>query len=810
MPLDTEKSEMAILSGAPDIQTLIASIPVPALIMSESGDIAFLNDACAKLLATDQVDLRGNPFDAKWFSDPDRDMPKLHETLNNLTNLQTEHNSLKMNLRDVAGKDHFIELSVSLLTNPEQNTVSYLAIMTEISHRSDPEPEISMRESERKYKALFENAGDAICLLENNRVVECNEKALRIFGCPRELLIGKTLFNFAPESQIDDVWSEDDRCRLIDLALQHKPQLFEWKYIRDDGTELDAEVSLNRLNLPDSTLIVAIFHDISDRRETEDVFFEVMQTSDDIVRAIPSGLFICEYEAPDKLILLHGNPEAQRLTGIVTEDHKGAELADLWSNLRNTGFEQNLVEVAKTGQVFESDQFLCRQNGLKATYRIRAFSLPRNRLAVAFEDISERKHAEGELLKTKQQIELANQQLRDALEQQKVLAQDALAANKAKNEFLANISHEIRTPMNAIIGFSEILVEQDLKQEELGYVNLIRDSSQTLLKVINDILDFSKMETGRFSVESINCSLAELLSHIKSTMQPYAESKDLHFEVRPRSSLPANIRTDSMRLRQCLINLITNAIKFTDQGQVHLDVYQVDTQGKPHIQFDIADTGIGIPYDKQAAIFDAFTQADGSTTRKFGGIGLGLAMTKRLAVLLEGSITLKSELDSGSVFSLTIPVGLDVSQQPPLDMCNFIQHKQTSKIQHDKRAYTGRILVAEDALTNQILIKRVLERFGFQVVVAKNGNEAIRQVLEQQFDLILMDMQMPELDGYEATRIMKSKGLAIPIIALTAHAMLDDEQKCISAGCDDYLSKPMDTQKLLRLVEKYLPHSSQD
>jgi PAS domain S-box-containing protein len=409
----------------------------------------------------------------------------------------------------------------------------------------------------------------------------------------------------------------------------------------------------------------------------------------------------------------------------------------------------------------------------------------------------------------KVQAEETNAQLMEATARANHLAAMAETANAAKSEFLANMSHEIRTPMNAIVGFGDMLAEEDLSDEQRDYVDIIRDGGHNLLAVINDILDFSKIEAGQLDIETVDCSLGQLLGSVESLIKPKAGEKRIEFAVFKADALPAQIRTDSTRLRQCLINLSNNAIKFTEKGHVFINVSLEEIADKPWIRFDVEDTGIGIPENRRDAIFESFTQADGSTTRKFGGTGLGLTITRQLAELMGGELTVTSEVGQGSVFSLTIPAGVDVTNQPLLRTDNAAEQPVDEKDVIQQHEFSGCVLVAEDSKTNQKLIKSLLERHGLQVEVVENGKQAMHKALAEPFDLILMDIQMPLMNGYEATAALRRKGLAKPIVALTAHAMKGDEKKCIEAGCDGYLSKPVDRKKLLQVLSKYLPTSDE-
>ncbi len=423
----------------------------------------------------------------------------------------------------------------------------------------------------------------------------------------------------------------------------------------------------------------------------------------------------------------------------------------------------------------------------------------------AQEQLEKQKLAEAELQAALNIAETLNLDLEEQTENAKEMAEQAQKANETKSRFLANMSHEIRTPMNAIIGFSEMLGFEDLTSEQKMSVRLIRQSSQSLLTLIDDILDVSKIEAGKLSCEMKDCSLAKILNAIESMMQPLATEKGIDFQIVAADDVPHQLRSDSTRIHQCLVNLINNAIKFTEHGHVHLHVTLQTITSKPYVLFAVEDTGIGIPKDKQVTIFQSFAQADGSTTRKYGGTGLGLAITRELAHLLGGELTLRSDVGSGSTFTLTLPVGLDPKQQRPLD-----QHRSStsSNDSWDTSQLSGQILVAEDDSTNQILIRSILSKLGFDTTIVNNGQEALGKIQEQDFDLIFMDIQMPVMDGYHATKAIRNLGIDTPIIALTANAMKGDKEKCIQVGCNDYMSKPLDRRELMAKLSQYIKHCS--
>jgi signal transduction histidine kinase/CheY-like chemotaxis protein len=405
-------------------------------------------------------------------------------------------------------------------------------------------------------------------------------------------------------------------------------------------------------------------------------------------------------------------------------------------------------------------------------------------VAVYSQDITEKKKFEHDLLQARN---------------------DAIAAAKAKSDFLSNMSHEIRTPMNAILGLTELLLEENFTGGNLENLKSIKYSADNLLVIINDILDFSKIEAGKITFENINFDLRLRMAELKKTFDYRAKEKGLEFNVTVPENIPHYIKGDPYRLNQILFNLVGNAIKFTSKGfvEVKTSINESEESDKINLVFEIVDSGIGVPEHKQNKIFESFTQAYTDTTRKFGGTGLGLAITKNLTALQGGYINIKSKVGSGTTFTVEIP--FEVGNADAIEKQDKTEKDLILDLSEIK------ILLVEDNLMNQFVAKQFFKKWNNEISIANNGLEAIEiLVKDDSFDLVLMDLQMPELSGFEATEVIRAehtkvKNRNIPIIALSADAFQETRRKVLEAGMNDFVTKPFKPEELYHKIVKYKP-----
>jgi signal transduction histidine kinase/ActR/RegA family two-component response regulator len=413
---------------------------------------------------------------------------------------------------------------------------------------------------------------------------------------------------------------------------------------------------------------------------------------------------------------------------------------------------------------------------------------------------------------------IVQERLAEAKQQAEIQAQRAEAASKAKSNFLAMMSHEIRTPMNGVLGFANLLLDTPLNPEQREYAQMVQRSGDALLVIINDVLDYSKIEAGRMSVESIDVDLCSVCEEVRKILHSALGERNLTIALSYDPALPKFIKGDPVRIRQVVLNLASNAMKFTERGAVRIEVSALDSA---FVKVSVIDSGIGISAEQLDRMFRHFTQADSSTTRRYGGTGLGLAISKTLVELMGGSIGVNSQPGVGSTFWFTLPLGdavlqpTEVPALPPASIPVLTAAVEAPPPMLPPEVNTTRLLLVEDNFVNQRVAVYMLTKLGHQVDVARHGREAIDMLAKSSYDLVLMDCQMPEMDGFEATRIIRDLNSnvldhAIPVIAMTANAFPDDRARALASGMNDFLAKPVDRAVLAGALEKWLKPAPPD
>jgi PAS domain S-box-containing protein len=833
------------------------------------------------------------------------------------------------------GSEFLLELSVTVWKVGEETFHS--GVIRDITERKRIDD--ALRESEERFRALFEGTSEAVMTADMNRFLDCNAATLQMFGCTsKSEFTAVHPSDLSPPGQPDGTDSRVAADRRMAAAFENGVNRFEWTHRRRSGEDFAAEVWLTALTVGGRRILQATVRDISERLRVQ----ESLRVSEERFRsAFDDAAIGMALVAPDGRFL-RVNRSLCEMTGY-TEHELLATTVQAVSHPGDLEIDLGYARKTLAGEIpsYRVDTRCLHKDGHVVCILLNA-SLIRDadgrplHFVSQIQDITQRKRAEAELQQAKQAAEVAN---------------------RAKSEFLANMSHEIRTPMNGIIGMTEFALNTGLTAEQREYLEMVRTSAESLMTVINDVLDFSKIEAGKLALDCVDFDLRDNLGETMRVLALRAHSKGLELAYEVRPDLPDAIVTDPHRLRQIITNLVSNAIKFTAQGEVALSVGIADfpsppqsgirnSQSEIELHFTVHDTGIGIPVEKQEAIFNAFEQVDSSTTRKYGGTGLGLSISRRLIEMMGGRLWVKSEAGLGSTFHFTVRARVSrrpVTRQRPAalarlrdllvlvvddnatnrrilnEMLTYWQMRPTTvdggqaalgclmhaaasgtpfplvlidahmpemdgftlaeRIRHtpelagvsimmlssadlqgeaarcrelgvtaylikpirqselldviltalgsvtpatDRSAVSRqptdtsprpfRILVVEDNAVNQKLVSRLLEKRGHTVMVVGNGREALAALEKEPFDVVLMDVQMPEMDGFEATAAIleqeKVTGAHVPIIAMTAHAMRGDEERCLQAGMDGYVAKPIQPQNLFALIESLVPRAA--
>ncbi|MBI1291790.1 response regulator [bacterium] len=647
-------------------------------------------------------------------------------------------------------------------------------------------------EAEQRFRRLFDSLGDPIIMLYEGRILDCNMATMRVLGVDgKSALLNVEVGTISPVIQPDGRPSGPKFQQMIALAELKGLHRFDWVFRRGNDTQLYSEVTLTTVAANGREEIIAVVRDLSEQRRST----KALQESEARFRAAAEGGLDSFYllravRSSDGIIedfeFVESNNRGAAMLSRERADLIGQRFSPIFSMILAGDYLHRFVRVVETRIPLE-EEYQTDAPGLRGAWLKHQVVAVGDGLAITTRDVTDRKQHEADLIAA-----------RDAAE----------AATRAKSEFLATVSHEIRTPLNGIIGMANLLVDSPLSEEQSDQARTVVQSAEALLSLINDILDLSKVEAGKMEVRNEPFELSLVCEEVIRLLSSRATCKYLELKLHFPDRLPRHVEGDNRRLRQILLNLIGNALKFTDRGEVRLSVDgKADGEDRFVYTFRIKDTGPGIPEGQRHRLFLAFGQLDSTSTRRHGGTGLGLAICRKLVELMGGTIGVESEPGRGSTFWFTLPLALVPEPAAP----STIVAKLTAHRLVMPDGSPPRLLLAEDNMINQRVAKTMLSRLGCEVDVASHGVEAVEKVSRAKYDVILMDCQMPEMDGYDATRAIRalpsSKGTA-PIIALTANAMEGDREKCLEAGMNDFLTKPLSDSDLVNSLKRWLPEGS--
>ena len=771
---DHKKAEFALIDSMEKYRMLFDQSPLGIFHYDQAGIILELNENFADIIGVSRKNLIG-------FS--------MLEKLQNNDLVQALRDSLDGRQSEYYGpyvsvlgkKKTYVRVLFKNIVGTDGKRQGGLALVEDVTLRMEAEQ--AQHESESRFRAITESAQDAIMMMDpEGKIAFWNPASERIFGYSREEAMGQNLHELLAPSKYISSYREALLIFLKTGLGEVIGKTLELTAFRKGGEEFPVSLSLSALEERGRWYAVGILRDITDRKKAETALLESQGQLQAIADSVPA--LVAQIDASERYVFV--NTAYEEWYGTSKEQVVGSTVRDVLGAERYVMVEDSIRRVL---------------NGERHIRQFR-FELPDGKYRYGqghyIPIFSEGNEVTGYYLMGQDITDLK------LLEKDILNAKDlAEAANKAKSEFLANMSHEIRTPLNGILGMLQLLESTNIDTEQKEYIGAAKKSSTRLTRLLADILDLSKIEAGKMVLEEAEFSFVDLKESTLGLFELSVKEKGLKLEFIIDALLPARLVGDQVRLQQILFNLVGNAIKFTETGEVGVEVYRLPyaASDKERVLFVISDTGIGISQDMLAQVFDPFTQAEGSYTRRYQGAGLGLSIVRKLVNMLDGEIAIDNTEGNGTTLYISLPFKLHLSRQE--------QGESLAPLSHDPAETPIRILFAEDDETSLMSGKRMLEKSGYSVITAGDGQETLKLLNEHDFDLILMDIQMPVMDGMEVTERIRAgqagePNKSTPIIAMTAYAMVGDREKFLAAGMNDYISKPVDLGNLKEVINRIL------